>query len=127
MLFLESVCSMIISLMGQFYDIPRYFRITGEGGMMEFAQCSSTQIFPVPSRAPVFDLKIRAHKKSAFSTATANELACTLYKLGVFNPEYINQAEVLLTLMEFEGKDEALSLLRENAGSIKSTSKACEI
>ncbi len=115
----EEVCSIVISLISQFYEIPRYFRIIGEGGLVDFAECSNSFISPLSAKVPVFDLKIRTHKKSAYSTATSNELACQLYKMGVFNPEYINQAEVLLSLMEFEGKDEALSILRENAKTTK--------
>ncbi len=110
----EDVCSLIISLIGQFYEIPRYFRIIGESGIMEFAECSSSFISSLSSKVPTFDLKIRTHKKSAYSTAAANELACQLYSMGAFNPEYFAQTEVLLGLMEFEGKDEALSTLREN-------------
>lgn len=119
----EEVCTLVIALIGQFYEVPRYFRIVGEDGTIEFTECSTTDISPISTKHPVFDLKIRTHKKSAFSTATANELACQLYKMGVFNPEYFAQAEILLSLMEFEGKDEAVAKLRENASIAKASVK----
>ena len=49
-----------------------------------------------------------------FKALLANELALELYRLGVFNPEYAPQAEIMLSLMEFEGKDKALATIREN-------------
>ncbi|MBE6588055.1 MAG: hypothetical protein E7647_06545 [Ruminococcaceae bacterium] len=111
----EEICTLIIYLISQFYTIPRCFRITGKDAALRFLYCSGADILSESGATPLFDLKIHAHKKSAFSRASANELALELYKLGVFNPEYAPQAEVMLGLMEFEGKDSALAAIRENA------------
>lgn len=115
----EEICAITICLIGQFYKIPRCFRITGEGGALGFMYCDSADLSPLAAREPLFDLKIHAHKKSAFSRASANELALELYRLGIFNPEYAPQAKVMLGLMEFEGKDAALAAICENAKNAK--------
>ena len=81
---------------------------------MEFLYCSGADLSRDFASLPAYDLKIHAHKQSAFSRASANELALELYRLGVFNPEYAPQAEIMLSLMEFEGKDKALATIREN-------------
>ncbi len=110
----EEICSIAICLISQFYEIPRCFRITGEDSAIEFMYAQKSCFPPLSDKIPVFDIKVRAHKKSAFSKASVNELALELYRLGAFNPEYSKQAEILLSLMDFEGKDEALSAIREN-------------
>ncbi len=109
----EEICSIIISLIGQFYTVPRCFRITGRGGVHEFIYCSGKDLSPLSSSVPVYDIKIKAHKRSAFSRASANELAMALYKLGIFAPENAESAALCLSLMEFEGKDEVLARLSE--------------
>lgn len=110
----EEVCYLVICLIGQFYTIPRCFRITGADRATAFLYCSGADISRDLAMLPSYDLKIHAHKRSAFSRASANELALELYRLGVFNPEYAPQAEIMLSLMEFEGKDKALATIREN-------------
>jgi len=123
---IEEVCSLIISLIGQFYTVPRCFRITGKNGVYEFMLCSSDDISGMNSVTPVFDIKIRAHKKDAFSRASANELACNLYRLGIFDPQHIDRAEACFALMEFEGKDEALAILRSNAKKYEKQGRGVE-
>ena len=115
----EEICSLTVCLISQFYQLPRCFRLTGKDTALEFMYFQSDLLPAGSDVSPVFDLKVRAHKKSAFSKASVNELALELYKLGVFNPEYAPQAEILLSLMDFEGKDEALSALLENARAIE--------
>jgi len=111
----EKICSLAVSLIGQFYTVPRCFRIIGEDGANEFVYCHQGDISPLSGRVPLFDIKIKAHKKSAFSTASINELALSLYKMGVFKPENYSQAEICLNLMDFEGKDSTVAAIRENA------------
>ena len=43
-----------------------------------------------------------------------NELACELYKMGIFEPHRSNEAQLCLEIMEFEGKEEILRRVREN-------------
>ncbi|MBQ2729673.1 MAG: hypothetical protein IJF69_02755 [Clostridia bacterium] len=117
----EEVCSIAICLIGQFYGLPRCFRIFGKDSALEFMYFKNDCLPEGSDQKPVFDLKVKAHKKSAFSKASTNELALELYRMGVFNPEYAPQAEILLSLMDFEGKDEALTAILENAKSTAGT------
>ena len=120
----EEICFLVICLIGQFYTIPRCFRIMGADRAMEFLYCSGNDLSKDFSSLPAYDLKIHAHKQSAFSRASANELALELYRLGVFNPEYAPQAEIMLSLMEFEVKDKTLATIRENGRRLSAAKEA---
>ena len=113
----EEVCELIICLIAQFYTVPRCFRITGPSGVQRFIYCSKDELSPLSARIPVYDIKIRAHKKSAYSRAASNELATELYKMGLFSPENRAQASLCLSLMDFEGKDEILAKLATDKNS----------
>ncbi len=109
----EEIAATVIKLMHQFYTVPRCFRITGEGGSTSFKYCGSDNISSRFGGEPIFDIKIRAHKKSAFSRASMNELACDLYNMGIFDPDNREKAIICLEMMEFEGKDEILRRIRD--------------
>lgn len=116
---LQEICAVVIKLIKQFYTVPRCFRITGEGGAFEFSYCGKESLEREGGGEPVFDIKIRAEKKSAFSRASINELACRLYEMGMFSPELSQQAQLCLSMMEFEGKDALLAKIREAAGEVR--------
>ena len=119
-----------IELIRQFYDETRNFRITGQGGNLEFTQWSNAGIreqalppaypgqeleagYTPGVRRPVFDIKIKAAKRSPFSRMSQNELAKELYGLGFFDPARAEMALGCLELMEFEGKDRVLERVRQ--------------
>ena len=112
---------MILELIRQFYSEPRCFRITGERGMEEFIQYSNQNLNPVLSelgiestRKPVFDIMITSQKASPFSKIAQNELAKELYGLGVFNPQFADQALSMIGMMDFEGKDMVEQKISQN-------------
>lgn len=115
----EEVCSIVICLIAGFYTVPRCFRITGADSAPEFVYCSAADLSPLSALMPLYDLKIHAHKRSAFSRASANELALELYRMGVFSAERSREAKIMLSLMEFEGKDEALAAISEEVARAK--------
>ncbi len=105
----SKVCYLVIELIRQFYDSPRFFRVENE-----FAAFDNSLIRPVDeiifgmevkSRKPVFDIVCKAAKKSPFSKAAQNELAKELFKLGFFNPAISDQALACIDMMDFEGKE----------------------
>lgn len=115
-------CYLAIELIRQFYDEKRSFRITGETGKYEFIQYSNAnlkgQMIPpaydgqelepgyVPAtRRPVFDIVIKAQKRSPYSKMAQNELAKELYGMGFFNPQLAEQSLTALDLMEFDGQE----------------------
>ncbi len=113
--------SIAVELIRQFYDEPRFFRITGETGQQEFIAYDNTAIrvknqgmafgMEMGSRKPVFDIKVSAEKSSPFSKISRNELALQLYNSGMFNPEMRQQALIAVSMMDFEGKSEIMAKL----------------
>ena len=105
------VVGLVISLIRQFYDRPRLFRIAGAGAdFMEFD--------PLLLRAdepPEFDVRVCPQTRSQYTKNLMNEWAVTLYKLGVFDPGNERRALPLLEMMDFEGRDRLMRMLDERA------------
>lgn len=112
----SSIIKLVLELMRQFYDEARSFRITGKDpGQYEYVSLDNSMLQDIPTgvnaageqlyREPVFDLKIKAQKKSPFSRMEENERAKELYGLGFFNPERAQEALGALQMMDFEGID----------------------
>ena len=119
----SQVVIMVIELIRQFYDMPRCYRITepnGTGNYITFDNGmiqSQTQVFmdqTIMIRKPVFDIKVSAQKASPYSRIAANELAKELYGMGIFNPENADQALAVLTIMDFDRKEEVIKKVSEN-------------
>lgn len=117
-------CYLIIELMRQFYDLPRYFRITGKDQQSEYVMFDNSKMGSIDQgmafgeemgdRQPVFDITVSASKKSTYSRMSQNELALQLFGLGIFNPEMTDQALMLLEIMDFEGKDKIIEMIKQN-------------
>ena len=117
------VCSMVIELIRQFYTEERAFRILGSDAKEKFIHFDNSGMLPqeaeglgeaLSGRMPVFDIRIRPQKASPFSRLSQNELALQLYGAGVFNPELADQAQALIEMMDFEGKDQVLEKITSN-------------
>ncbi len=103
-----------VELIRQFYDEPRFFRLLGNNGSMEFVSYDNSFLKNQPQknafglelgmRKPVFDIKVNAEKGSPFSKISQNELALQLYSAGIFNPQMRDQALACVSMMDFEGK-----------------------
>lgn len=118
-------CYLCIELMRQFYDAPRAFRITGEGGTgYRFEQFDNSGLQPAQedagfglglmSKMPVFDITVVPAKKSTYSRLSQNELAKELYQLGFFNPQLADQALACLEMMDFDGKEKIQEQVQQN-------------
>ena len=115
---------LIIELIRQFYDEPRYFRIIGEKGMAEYVQMDNAAIRPqqqgsdfglsLGMREPVFDIRVTSQKSSPFSTVAQNERAKELYGMGFFNPQLSDQALAALEMMDFEAIDKVRQRVAQN-------------
>lgn len=120
----ERIVNMIIELIRQFYTIPRQFRITGDMGEEQYMSFDNRAMQPQAQgmdfgmdmglRLPVFDTKVTAQTKTAYSKNSQNELALSLYGQGVFNPQMSDQALMLLDMMDFDGKDELMAKVQQN-------------
>ena len=118
------IVELCIELIRQFYTLPRQFRITGDLGQPRFVSYSNGALQPrmerlfgmeVGLRLPVFDIKISAQKKNAYTRMAQNELALQFFQNGFFNPALAEQAMACLEMMEFEGKDRILQTIAGNA------------
>lgn len=119
------VCSIVIELIRQFYDLPRQFRITGQTGDYSFANFSNEGIKLQSTgevygqemyRLPVFDIKVAPEKRTAYSRITQNELALQLFNNGFFNPQLTDQVLCALNMMDFDDKDKVTRMVGRNGG-----------
>lgn len=118
------VVELCVELVRQFYDMPRAFRIMGEQGVEEFVSYDNRRLGPqhqgfylgqdMGYRLPVFDIRISAQKKSAYSRLSQNELAKEFFRLGFFNPQLADQALQALEMMDFEGKEQVCGRIASN-------------
>ena len=104
----SQVVELIIELIRQFYELPRSFRIAGPYGTQRYLQYSNWGLRGEPGKKPLFDIRITAQKKNAYSSVAQNELALQLFKLGFFEPSRAPQAIACLEMMDFDGRDELL-------------------
>ena len=111
-----------IELIRQFYDMPRQFRILGQFGQAQFVSYTNAGLQPALQpgldgqqllRLPVFDIKISAQRKNAYTKVSQNELALQFFKLGFFNPQLADQAMLCLQMMDFDGRDILLQRLAQ--------------
>ncbi len=120
----RKVVVMVIELIRQFYDLPRYFRILGENGAAEFVAYSNAGIQPQAQgmdfgvdmgyRVPLFDVEITAQKQSPYSKMSQNELALQFYSAGFFNPQLSDQALATLEMMDFDRKNFVMERIAQN-------------
>lgn len=121
----EQVCRLVLELIRQFYDEARTFRITGAAGMESFVRLDNSKLGMRPQgddfgidmgmAEPVFDIKIRAQKRNAFSTIAQNEMAKEFFAAGFFNPQLADQALACLEMMDFEGKQQVEQRIQQNS------------
>ncbi|MGP1544166.1 MAG: portal protein [Candidatus Fimenecus sp.] len=129
----KKIILMVIELIRQFYDLPRYFRILGENGGQEFVSFDNSGIIPqaqgdidsitgepmeagvdVGYRLPLFDIEITAQKQSPYSKMSQNELALQFYQAGFFNPQLSDQALACIDMMDFDRKQFVMQKISQN-------------
>ena len=117
----RKVVLMVIELIRQFYDLPRYFRILGENGAAKFVAYSNANIQPqvignqfgidMQTRLPLFDVEITAQKQSPYT-----KMALQFYSAGFFNPQMADQALACLDMMDFPRKQGIMQKIAQNGG-----------
>jgi len=119
----ENVIYLIIERMRQFYDLPRYVRITGDDGTDDFdtydnrnlkLQVRQTMTGDTAQYLPEFDIEVAAQKASPYSKAAQNELALQLYSAGFFNPQNTDQSLACLYIMDFDHKSDVINQIKKN-------------
>ena len=120
----RKVVYLAVELVRQFYVMPREFRITGNMGVQKFILFSNQFIRPqnqgavggvdLGYRVPVFDIYVEPEKHNSYTRMAQNELALQLYGAGAFAPQMVDQALMLLDMMDFDGKDELTQKVAAN-------------
>lgn len=113
----KEIVTQCIELIRQFYDMPRQFRIIGEYGAAKYVSYSNSnlkmQSLNGGYRLPVFDIKVGAQKRSAYTKMAQNELAVQFFNMGFFNPQMTDQALMCLDMMDFDGKDSIMQKISQ--------------
>ena len=120
----KNINLMCIELIREFYDLPRTFRILGEGKAMQFVRFDNSGLEPQPQepiagkdmgyRLPIFDIEVSAQKASPYTKMAQNELALQFFSAGFFNPQIADQALACVEMMDFTGKYEVLNKIQQN-------------
>ena len=120
----SEIVEMCIELIRQFYNMPRQFRILGQYGAEQYVSYTNQGLQPQAQgndfgqdmgyRLPVFDIKVSAQKMNVYTKVSQNELAVKLYQLGALNPQMVDQALLMLDMMEFDGKDALMQKIAQN-------------
>ena len=114
------IVELCIELIRQFYGLPRSFRIAGRAGAEEYIRFSNAGLCPRPqpfgAALPVFDVKVSAQKRNAYSRLSQNELAMELYRMGIFDEGKEQEALSCLRMMEFDGRDELIGRITASMG-----------
>ena len=113
----RKVVLMVIELIRQFYDLPRCFRIAGDGAAARFVSYSNAGLRRGVGVGPLFDVQIFAQRRSAYSRMSQNELALQFYSAGFFDPAMASQALSCLDMMDFDQKQLVMGAIAANAGA----------
>lgn len=121
---MKRLYTMVIERIRQFYTMQRQFRIVGEEGAVRYMMYSNaglqvqvTQgIDGMPSyRMPVIDVEVHVQRESPYTRIGLNDLATHFYQMGIFNPMMAQQSLMMLSMMEFKGKDALVQKLTQGA------------
>ncbi len=124
------VINLVIELLRQFYTTERSFRIVKPNEGEKFVSYSNKGIAlqdvkgpggallkdsegKALKRLPVFDIDVKAQKTNPYSKLSQNETASNLYKMGIFNPENAQSALTMLSMMDFDGREEIIRRVSE--------------
>lgn len=114
---------LVIERIRQFYDMPRYLRITDDDGSETFEvyrndglkiQTNETAYGTQSQYLPEFDIEVAAAKASPYSKSSQNELALQFYQFGFFNPQNTDQSLACLNMMDFDHKSDIIKQIKQN-------------
>ena len=109
---------MIVELVRQFYTVPRCVRIMEPNGTTEYMSYDNTKISAFESicsdsgksevRIPAFDICVSAEKSAVSKREEINAMAMELYSMGALAPENRSSAKLMLSMMDFDGKEDLI-------------------
>lgn len=120
----SEVCTLVLELIRQFYEVPRMLRITDPNGTPQFVSLDNSAMLARPQsgdfgivygdRLPVFDIRVKAHKQNPFSRSAQNQDAINFFQMGLFDPARYKQALACLELLDIENKDKIIASVTQN-------------
>lgn len=119
----KGVVAMVIELIRQFYNAPRYFRILGEDKSVEFTTFDNSMLQGRPMQGinmefgdaePVFDLDVKVSKQNAWSRQAANQDVMNFYNMGFFNPQMSVQSLACLEVLQIDNKEKLTQVISRN-------------
>ena len=128
----KKVVSMVISLMRQFFDKERVFRITNPDGTNDYKSFNGKELakkeevcdalgFAIGSKYKniEFDIDIVPQKQNAFKREANNQTIISLWKSGFFDPKRLEMSLLALPFIHFDGKDAVVSAMSEKIEKMK--------
>lgn len=128
----RKVIMLVVELMRQFFDENRVFRTIGENGKNEYITFTRERLvrasgevdalgFPVGTKYKnaEFDIDVVPQRQNAFRRETNNQTVLALYQNGLFNPENIDVSLIVLSAMQFDGKEKIIADLRDLAQNMQ--------
>lgn len=121
---MKRLYTMVLERIRQFYTLQRQFRIVGETGAMNYLKYSNAGLQMQVSmgidgqptyRLPIIDVEVHVQRESAYTRMALNDLATQFFQMGIFNPMLANQALMMLSMMEFKGKESIVQKISINA------------
>lgn len=129
----KEICVMVIELMREFYDEKKIYRIVNDSGETEYSEFSNEMMFKekqLPEQVseemrdilpeawtetePIeLDVSVVPQKKNPFQREANNQTIMSLWSAGFFNPQSADMAIIALQAMNFDGRDNIISLIKE--------------
>ena len=113
----EEIVHTVIERIRQFYDLPRTFRIMGNGGGYDFRRYDNSGLIARDEgsglRKPEFDVEVRAQSETQYTKLTNNSTILDLLQRGLFNPDNADVSMMVLDMMDIPKKDKLMRNLQE--------------
>ncbi len=117
---------MVIELMREFYTEEKVYRITNEHGLPDYAVFSGDMLYTERTlrdslgfaigkeyERSEFDISVIPQRMNVYKRETNNQTIVQLMQLGLFNPQNIEMSLIVLSAMNFDGKDMIVEKLTE--------------
>ena len=117
----KEIVIMVIELMREFFEDKHIYRITGDGGNVEFAEFKSDMMYKKSSlpdswnrKDPIrFDVEIVPQKQNPFQRESNNNTIIQLWQTGFFKPEFSDSALIAMEAMSFDGKEKIIDSIKK--------------
>lgn len=107
----KEIVYMCIELIREFFTEPHFYRALSPDGSYRYITYTAGE------KRCEFDIEVGVQKSSPGGRLEQNNLARELYAMGVFDKGNEQKAQVLVELMQFDGKERVMDYLRRASES----------